>query len=95
MDQERAAILCNIAELVVREIEMQWAARAQRAHTLRLLRTMDCYKEAFMFVDVSVSQWRVLFMNEQAIQETGGFPYCSSGLQDAGSTHGFARQQTR
>lgn len=83
MDQDRAAILCNIAELVTREMEMEWAARAQRAHTLGLLRTMDCYKEAFMFVDVSVSQWHVLYINEQAIQRTGGSLNWSPGLQDA------------
>lgn len=83
MDQERAAILCNIAELVTREMEMEWAARAQRAHTLRLLRSMDCYKAAFMFVDVSVSQWRVLYMNEQAIQKTGESLNRIPGLQDA------------
>ena len=29
-DTERAAILCNLAELVVRELESAWAAQYQR-----------------------------------------------------------------
>ena len=29
-DTERAAILCNLAELVVRELESTWAAQYQR-----------------------------------------------------------------
>ncbi len=29
-DEERAAILCNLAELVVRELEAAWAAQYQR-----------------------------------------------------------------
>lgn len=74
MDLDRAALLCNFAELVVREMEMEWAARQQRAQSLKLLRTMDAYKQAFMFVDVSAPQWRVLYLNDHAIQNTGKTP---------------------
>ena len=71
MDLNRASILCNIAELVTREIEADWAAAQQRLTCMSLLRTMDSYKQAFMFVDVAVPGWRVLYMNEHAVERTG------------------------
>ena len=71
MDVDRAALLCNFAELVVRELEAGWAARRQRLHSLRLLRAMDAYKQAFLFVDASRPGWRVLYMNDEAVKRTG------------------------
>lgn len=71
MDLDRASILCNIAELVTREIEADWAAQQQKLQCLTLLRTMESYKQAFMFVDVAAPGWRVLFMNDHAIERTG------------------------
>ncbi|CAL5218358.1 g20 [Coccomyxa viridis] len=71
MDLDRAAILCNIAELVTREIEANWAAQQQRLQCISLLRTMESYKQAFMFVDVAVPGWKVLYMNDHAVERTG------------------------
>ena len=73
MDLDRASILCNIAELVTREIEAEWAMRQQRLQCMSLLRTMESYKQAFMFVDVAEPGWRVLYMNDHAVERTGAF----------------------
>ena len=54
-----------------------WAARQQRLHSLRLLRAMDAYKQAFLFVDASAPGWRVLFMNDEAMKRTGAGPACT------------------
>ncbi len=71
MDLDRASVLCNIAELVTREIEAEWAAAQQKVQCMSLLRTMESYKQAFMFVDVAVPGWKVLYMNDHAIERTG------------------------
>lgn len=71
MDLDRASILCNIAELVTREIEAEWAAAQQKVQCMSLLRTMESYKQAFMFVDVAVPGWKVLYMNDHAVERTG------------------------
>ena len=73
MNLDSASFLCNIAELVTREMEKDWAVRQQRLQSLKMLRTMESYQQPFMFVDVSVPQWRVLYMNEHAIERTGMF----------------------
>ena len=73
MNLDSASFLCNIAELVTREMEKDWAIRQQRLQSLKMLRTMESYQQPFMFVDVSVPQWRVLYMNEHAIERTGMF----------------------
>lgn len=44
-DEGRAAILCNLAELVVRELEAAWAQRYAKSHSMKLIRAMDCYKQ--------------------------------------------------
>lgn len=77
MDVDRAALLCNFAELVVRELEANWAARQQHLHSLRLLRAMDAYKQAFLFVDACAPGWRVLYMNDEAMKRTGAGPACT------------------
>ncbi|BDA44489.1 probable mitogen-activated protein kinase kinase kinase 11 at C-terminar half [Coccomyxa sp. Obi] len=70
-DEERAAILCNLAELVVRELEATWAAQYQRRHSLKLIRAMSCYHQAFMVVDTSIPGWRILHANESLTEQTG------------------------
>jgi len=85
MDMDRAGILCNIAELVTREMEAEWAARQQQLQSLKLLRAMDSYRQAFMFVDVAVPQWKVLYMNEHAIERTGKVPiFCTAQIKLGG-----------
>ncbi|KAK9916182.1 hypothetical protein WJX75_009766 [Coccomyxa subellipsoidea] len=70
-DEERAAILCNLAELVVRELEAAWAAQYQRRHSLKLMRAMSCYNQAFLVVDTSAPGWRILHTNESITAHTG------------------------
>ena len=83
MDTDRANILCNIAELVTREIEADWAAQQQKLQCITLLRTMESYKQAFMFVDVAAPGWRVLFINDHAIERTGTPPVTCITLKGA------------
>jgi hypothetical protein len=70
-DESRAAILCNLAELVVRELEATWASQYQRRHSLTLLRAIDCYERPFLFVDVTPPRWRIMHLNEAATEHTG------------------------
>ena len=73
-DEERAAILCNLAELVVRELEAAWAAQYQRRHSLKLMRAMSCYNQAFLVVDTSAPGWRILHANDSITVHTGASP---------------------
>ena len=73
-DEERAAILCNLAELVVRELEVAWAAQYQRRHSLKLMRAMSCYNQAFLLVDTSAPGWRILHANDSVTAHTGASP---------------------
>lgn len=59
------------AELAVREVEASWAAAYQRSHADRLLRALDCYEHAFMFVHAELPHWAVQHVNEAAIEMTG------------------------
>ena len=75
-DSERVAILCNFSELVARELEasavLQWKQTVSRT----LKRAMDCYHQAYLFVDVSVEGWQVMHANQAFCDRTGE---CSSG----------------
>ena len=51
--------------------------RGRPLHSLRLLRAMDAYKQAFLFVDASAPGWRVLYMNDEAMKRTGAGPPCT------------------
>ena len=59
------------AELAVREVEAVWAQEYQKSHGERLLRALDCYDEAFMFVRADAPRWAIQHLNEAAIEVTG------------------------
>jgi hypothetical protein len=73
-DSERVAMLCNFSELVARELEasavLQWKQTVSRT----LKRAMDCYHQAYLFVDVSVEGWQVMHANQAFCDRTGGRP---------------------
>jgi hypothetical protein len=59
------------AELASREVEASWVATYQRSHASRLLRALDCYTQAYMFVRADGPRWAVQHINEAAIKLTG------------------------
>ena len=59
------------AELAVREVEAAWALEYQKSHGERLLRALDCYEEAFLFVRADAPRWAIQHLNEAAIEMTG------------------------
>lgn len=89
-DADRAAILCNMAELVVRELEAAWAAQYQRQHSLKLLRAMSCYSQAFLVVDTAQPGWAVLHANEALTEQTGARCSLYAGIL-AALRHAFVK----
>ena len=55
----------------MREVEAAWALEYQKSHGERLLRALDCYDEAFMFVRADAPRWAIQHLNEAAIEMTG------------------------
>eukprot|EP00877_Chromochloris_zofingiensis_P005777 jgi/Chrzof1/151/Cz01g05080.t1 len=71
-DATRCQLLCNLGEMLVRQLEQNWVLRMQEENSgTRLLRSMSCYDAAYLFVDVSQQPWSVLHMNRAAIQKLG------------------------
>ena len=71
-DATRGAVLANIAELLVRQLERKWAESEARQSDVQLMRSLACYDEAFMFLDTSrQGNWRVLHMNRAASKLLG------------------------
>ena len=71
-DAARGAVLANITELLVRQLEQKWAKSEARNSSLQLMRSLACYDEAFMFLDTSrQGDWRVLHMNKAASELLG------------------------
>ena len=58
-----AAMMINFAELVAREFEAQLMLSRQSAP---LLRSKDCYGQAFLFLDLATPNGSILHMNHQA-----------------------------
>eukprot|EP00884_Botryococcus_braunii_P014358 jgi/Botrbrau1/22923/Bobra.0030s0002.2 len=75
LDDQGAMILANMAELVVRKLEKQWALhlakQEEAAGRTALMRSIDCYERGYLFVDTGVQPWRVLHMNQPACEQTG------------------------
>lgn len=64
-------IMGNMADLMVREI---WGAyeHAHKQRVMQLIRVVDCYSEALLFVEASQTQpWRILHLNDAAVTTTG------------------------
>ena len=71
-DATRAQLLANCSELLVRQLERRWALqRMQLQDAAALARPIACYDAAYLFVDAAGERWRVLHMNEPAIQQLG------------------------
>lgn len=77
-DAEQCNILCNFAEMTVREIQRITESGIQRAMSLnpspeneQLLRSIDDCSDGVVLLDVRVAGWPVLFSNEGWVQLTG------------------------
>eukprot|EP00878_Enallax_costatus_P000875 GHUV01001002.1.p1 GENE.GHUV01001002.1~~GHUV01001002.1.p1 ORF type:complete len:587 (+),score=149.39 GHUV01001002.1:244-2004(+) len=72
-DATRGAILANLSELLVRQIERRWVTQeAAKLQGSKLLRSVDCYDTAVGFIDsTDVTSWKVLHLNGPAIDLLG------------------------
>lgn len=73
-------IMGNMADLMVREI---WGAyeHAHKQRVMQLIRVVDCYSEALLFVEASQTQpWRILHLNDAAVATTGRLPRLLAAL---------------
>ncbi|WIA38325.1 hypothetical protein OEZ86_001662 [Tetradesmus obliquus] len=73
-DATRGAILANLSELLVRQIERRWALQgSQRVQGSKLMRSVEAYGSACGFIDASnVNKWRLLHLNAPAVELLGG-----------------------
>ncbi|KAK9843847.1 hypothetical protein WJX84_006057 [Apatococcus fuscideae] len=74
-DAESCNLLCNFAEVVVREIEKE-KLRANKTKQLEaqasgLLTAIDCFKDGIMLVDTSTPLWTIIFINDTWTRVTG------------------------
>ncbi|KAF6259049.1 kinase-like domain-containing protein [Scenedesmus sp. NREL 46B-D3] len=72
-DATRGAILANLSELLVRQIERRWALQgSQRVQGSKLLRSVEAYESACGFIDATnVNNWRLLHLNAPAVELLG------------------------
>ena len=70
-DTASAAILCNFSELVVRELEVSAQLHSHMRFAHMLKRAADCYKQPYLFVDVSVPLWSIEHTNQAFTECTG------------------------
>mmetsp|Transcript_3321 Transcript_3321/g.9610 ORF Transcript_3321/g.9610 Transcript_3321/m.9610 type:complete len:877 (-) Transcript_3321:642-3272(-) len=67
-DVESCNLLCNFAEMVVREIEKEKLRVSEsvklQSQTNSLMRAMDAFNEAIMLVDMEEGRWTVMFTND-------------------------------
>lgn len=80
MDTEQMALLCNFAEMAVREMEKDKLCTLQRGNSLAAEMTADgmhravkALTEGLFVIDVLSPGWKILLMNEQAEDFAGGF----------------------
>ena len=71
-DSDRVATLCNFSELLAREMEKTAVQAWKQTIAGALTRGMDCYQQAYLFVDVSAPRWRVMHVNPAFSSCTGG-----------------------
>lgn len=91
MDTEQLALLCNFAEMAVREMEKDKLCSLQRGGSLAeemhadgLHRAVKALTEGLFVIDVMSPGWKILLMNEQAEEFAGAFPIaCLPGQYDA------------
>ena len=71
-DSDRVATLCNFSELLAREMEKTAVQAWKQTIAGALRRGLDCYQQAYLFVDVSAPRWRVMHVNPAFSSRTGG-----------------------
>ncbi|KAK9825366.1 hypothetical protein WJX81_004837 [Elliptochloris bilobata] len=70
-DAGQGGILKHLACSVTKDLEAYWAAAAQDAHTMQVQGYLDEYRDAFLFVDTGTPGWRILHLNQAAIDKLG------------------------
>lgn len=78
LDTEQIALLCNFAEMAVREMEKDKLCSLQRGNSLAAEMTADgmhravkALTEGVFVIDVQSPGWKILLMNEQAASFAG------------------------
>lgn len=78
LDTEQLALLCNFAEMAVREMEKDKLSGLQRGNSLAeemtghgMHRAVKALTHGLLVVDVRSSGWPVLFMNDQGADYVG------------------------
>ncbi len=79
LDTEQLALLCNFAEMAVREMEKDKLCTLKRGDSLVAEMTADgmhraakALTQGVFVVDVTAPGWKVLLMNDQAASFVGG-----------------------
>ena len=75
-DAEQCNVLCNFAEMTVREIQRITESSMQRSMSMnleneQLLRSIDDCSDGVVLLDVRIPRWPVLFSNEGWSHLTG------------------------
>ncbi|KAF6263741.1 hypothetical protein COO60DRAFT_1292858, partial [Scenedesmus sp. NREL 46B-D3] len=71
-DAQRGQLLANLAEMLVRQLEVKWVHTLQASGSAPgLRRSMSCYDTCYLVLDLSANPWRVVHMNEPAREATG------------------------
>lgn len=80
LDTDQLALLCNFAEMAVREMEKDKLCGLQRGKSLAaemtdfgMHRAAKALTSGLLVVDVRSPGWPVQFMNDQAAEFVGGF----------------------
>lgn len=84
LDTEQMALLCNFAEMAVREMEKDKLCSLQRGNSLAeemtadgMHRAVKALTEGLFVIDVMSPGWKILLMNEQAAEFAGWFLHLS------------------
>lgn len=73
-DAESCRLLCNFAEVVVRELEKDEAKAAEQRSLERVSgfqQSLETESEGILLVDTSTPDWNILFQNEAWLRATG------------------------
>ena len=78
LDTEQMTLLCNFAEMAVREMEKDKLRSLQRGNSLAdemtadgMHRAVKALTEGLFVIDVMSPGWKILLMNEQAAEFAG------------------------
>lgn len=71
LDVEQLNVMSNFAELAVRHIEKDKRLHKQKQTNQSLLRSLNCFDEGMLLLDLGQSEWKILFANEAWKEMTG------------------------